>query len=110
RLVVEPLAMQADRPFGERLEAGDAAQSRRLAAAAGPEQREEFALLYLERYRADADLRRVPLGQRAYLELDAWRHLGAEHFLVPAVEISRFVRVHLLVVDRHHVLLPVGRK
>src|SRR5215472_13456666 len=93
RLLVKPLAMQDDRPFGERLEAGDAAQCRRLAAAAGPEQREEFALLHFEGYRADADLRRIPLGQRADLELDARRHLGTKHFLVPAVEVLRFVRV-----------------
>src|SRR5262249_24345839 len=110
RLVVKPLAMQADRSLGERLEAGDAAQCRRFAAAPGPPPREDISLLYLQRYQGPPDLRRVPLGQRADLELDAWRHLGAENFLVPAVEISRFVRVHLLVIDRHHVFFLVGRE
>src|ERR1700736_4098104 len=56
RLVVKPLAMQADRALGERLETGDAPQRRRLAAAARSEQREKFPLLHLERYRAGADL------------------------------------------------------
>jgi hypothetical protein len=35
--------MQADGPFGERFEPGDAAQCRCLAAAAQSEQREKFA-------------------------------------------------------------------
>jgi hypothetical protein len=67
RFVVKPLAMQANRALGERLEPGDAPQGRCLAAAARCEQREKFAPLHLERYRSDADLRRIPLGQLAYL-------------------------------------------
>jgi hypothetical protein len=67
RFVVKPLAMQANRALGERLEPGDAPQGRCLAAAARSEQREKFAPLHLERYRSDADLRRIPLGQLAYL-------------------------------------------
>src|SRR6202011_4647401 len=70
RFVVKPFAMQADRALGERLEAGDAAQGHRLAAAARSEQREKFALLHLERYWADADLRRIPPRQLAYLQFD----------------------------------------
>src|ERR1700730_16530502 len=116
RLVVEALAAQPDRAFAEALEASDAAQGRGLAAAAWPQERKELAGMDLEGNWPDRHLRRIPLTEAADLEFDAVGHLGAagrlgaEDFLVPTVEILRFVRVHLLVVDRDDVLFPVGRK
>src|SRR5262249_53348796 len=69
------------------------------------EEREELTLHHLERQRADDDLRREPLGKPPNLELDlAAGHRLAQHFLVPAHEVGGAVLVHLLVVERHHVL------
>src|SRR5204863_9931299 len=61
RLVVEALTTHPDRTATQRLEPGDTAQGRRLAAAARPKQREKFALMDLERDRPDADQRRIAL-------------------------------------------------
>src|ERR1700680_4308829 len=115
RPVVEALAAQPDRALAEALKAGDAAQGR-LAAAAWPQQRKELAGMDLEGNWPDRHLPRTPLTEAADLEFDTVGHLGAagrlgaEDFLVPAVEILRFVRVHFLVVDRNDVLFPAGGK
>ncbi len=80
RPVVQSPAAQRDGALGQRLESRDAAKRRRLAAAAGAEEREELALHHLEGQGADGDLGRVPLGQPPDLELD----LGPGHRLSPA--------------------------
>src|SRR5207245_1755115 len=73
RLILEALPAQPDRAFAERLEASDATKRRGLAAATRAQQREELARANLERNRADAHLRRIPLGQPADFELDSVR-------------------------------------
>jgi hypothetical protein len=67
RFVVKPLAMQANRALGERLEPGDDRKVVVLPQPLGPSNEKNSPLCTLERYRSDADLRRIPLGQLAYL-------------------------------------------
>ena len=56
-------AVDLDRPLIGVLEAGDHAQKRRLAAAAGPEERHQRAAPHLEARFADGDRRAEALGQ-----------------------------------------------
>ena len=58
------LAVEQDAAFARRLEAGEHAQQRGLAAAGGPEQREELALPDVERERVDRDHRAEALADR----------------------------------------------
>ena len=55
-------AIEQNAPFARRLEAGEQAQQRGLAAAGGPEQREEFAVTDVERKPLDRRHRAEALG------------------------------------------------
>src|SRR4051812_23007998 len=68
--VVEALAAKRYPALANGLEAGDAAQRRRLAAATRTKEGEELALHNLEGDWTNRDLRRISFDEACYLQLE----------------------------------------